>query len=158
MNFKFCLIYSLLLIILSACHVSDEEFMEEIAKAERISITETFHGGIGGSGQITYVLKRSGFFPESEDWILIRDENTQFQTYILIDSIQLNNFKAFVANAFETHDSDRKYQNSCIVLGPNPNEYDIKVNGYSRHLQPDENTGGLFYALTKEFCLSKHVF
>ena len=158
MNFKFCLIHSLLLIILGACNVSDEEFMEEIAKAERISIIETFHGGIGGSGQITYVLKRSGFFSGSEDWILIRDENTQFQTYILIDSIQLNNFKSFVENAFETHDPDRKYQNSCIVVGPNPNEYDIEVNGYSRHLQPDENTSSLFYALTQEFCLSKHVF
>jgi len=132
--------------------------MKEISKAERISITETSHGGIGGSAQINYVLKRSGFFPENVDWILIRDENTQFQTYILINPIQLNNIKAFVVKAFETHDSTREYENSCSVSGPNPNEYDIKVNGYSRHLQPDEYTDSLFYTLTKEFCLGKHVF
>lgn len=158
MKLKICIIYSLLLFILSACDVSDKEFMQEIEKAERISVTETFHGGIGGSGQINYVLQRSGFFPENEDWILIRDENTQFQTYILVDTIQLNNFRLFIKSALKTHDSLREYQNSCTVIGPNPNEYDIKVNGYSRHLQPDDKTDSLFYTLTKEFCLSKHVY
>lgn len=148
----------MLLSIFSACNVSDKEFMQEIAKAERIDITETFHGGIGGSGQINYILKRSGFFPENEDWILIRDENTQFQTYVLVDAIQLANFTLFIESAFGTHDSQREYQNSCTVFGSNPNEYDIKVNGYSRHLQPDEKTDSLFYTLTKEFCLSKHVY
>lgn len=155
---EFNILCSFLLFAFSACNVSNQEFIEQIAKAERIDICETFHGGIGGSGQIKYVLKRSGYFPENEDWILIRDENTQFQTYILIDSIQLYNFKSFVVSAFNTHNPDRKYQNSCTVFGPNPNEYDIKVNGYSIHLQPDEYTDSLFYTLTKEFCLGKHVF
>jgi len=157
MNLKFYIFFSLLL-VLSSCSISDNEFVKEIEKAERIEITETFHGGIGGSGQIKYILKRSGYFPENIDWILIRDEDTQFQTYILIDPIQLSNFRLFVNEALETHDPKREYQNSCTFTGPNPNEYDISVNGHSRHLQPNEKTDSLFYTLTKEFCLGKHVF
>lgn len=157
MNFKFHIFFSLLL-GLSSCSISDKEFVKEIEKADRIEITETFHGGIGGSGQINYVLKRSGYFPEKDDWVLIRDEGTQFQTYILVDSIQQTNFRSFVTAVFITHDNEREYQNSCTVFGPSPNEYDMKVNGYNRHLQPDEKADSLFNTLTKEFCLSKHVF
>ncbi len=77
MNIKYYLIL-LLLITLNSCSISDEEFLVEIEQASTIEITETFHGSIAGSGQIEYTLKKSRDYEEFEEWILIRDEGSQF--------------------------------------------------------------------------------
>lgn len=155
MNIKFYLIL-LLLITFNSCSISDEELLEEIEQTSEIEITQTFHGSIAGSGQIEYTLKKSGDYGEYEDWILIRDEGSQFQTYIPLDSSQLKIFRQFVKEAIKSHDSKRVYLNSC--MSSDPSEYDIQVNGYSRHFQSNEKTDSLFYSLLKEFCFGKQMF
>lgn len=155
MNINYYLIF-LLLITLNSCSISDGELLVEIEQASTIEITKTFHGSIAGSGQIEYTLKKSRDYEAIEEWILIRDEGSQFRTYIPLDSAQLNTFRQFVKEAINSHDSKRVYTNSC--MSQDPCEYDIHVSGYSRHLQPDEKTDSLFYSLTKEFCFGKQMF
>tara|TARA_B100000508_G_scaffold140192_1_gene140462 strand:- start:1782 stop:2213 length:432 start_codon:yes stop_codon:yes gene_type:complete len=140
----------------NSCTLSDEQLLNEIEQTERIEIKRTFYGGIGGSGGIDYTLKRSGYFEEENDWVLIRDEGTQFQTYILLDSSQINTFRLFVREAIKSHDSNREYYRTCD--SSSPSQYDIRIGSYSRHLQPDNETDSIFYSLIKEFCLGKHIF
>ncbi|UII24290.1 hypothetical protein [Fulvivirga ligni] len=146
------------LVLLCSCSLSDSELIERVNNANRIEIVETYHGGIGGEGHNSYVLQRNEHFPKNEDWILIRDENTQFQTYVVLDSAQHANFLFFLQRALQTHDVTREYDNSCTTFGPNPNEYDIHVDLYSKHLQPDEKTDSLFSTLATAFCPIKHVY
>lgn len=155
MNIKYFIIFSLL-ILFNSCTLSDEQLLEEIEQTERIQIKQTFYGGIGGSGEIDYTLKRSGYFEKKDDWVLIRDEGSQFQTYILLDSSQVNTFRLFVREAIESHDSNREYSKTCD--SSDPSEYNIRIGSYSRHLQPDNQTDSMFYSLTKEFCFGKHIF
>ncbi|MCX2743787.1 hypothetical protein OO013_07920 [Mangrovivirga sp. M17] len=157
MKIKLVLLFFIFICMMS-CSISDTEFIERINSTDRIEIRERFHGGIAGTGLTNYVVKRSGYFYENEDWILVRDEDTQFQTYIQLSPDELSIFKSFITKAFETHDSNRTNDNSCTTFGPNPNEYDIQVGFYKKHLQPDEKTDSLFYRLTGKFCETKHVY
>ena len=155
MNTKYYLIF-ILAIVINSCSLSDDELLKEIEQTEKIRIQQTFYGGIGGSGQVDYTLQRSGYFEEYDDWILIRDKGSQFQTYILLDSIQLHTFRKFVRKAVESHDPDKKYSSTCS--SSDPCQYDIRIGSYSRLLQPDKQTDSLFHSLTREFCNGKHIF
>ncbi|MBO9699092.1 MAG: hypothetical protein J7604_02720 [Sporocytophaga sp.] len=142
-------ITNLILILLTACTSSNDKLKDKILNADEVQIKENFHGGIAGGGTNNYTLKKAAIGDDLYEWILIKDKDTDFQTYITLDSSDLNSFDLFVSKAFESHDPGREYNNSCVFR--DPSDYEFKVGFSKVQLNPSLNSDSIFKSLLRKF-------